>query len=568
MSLLEKTFKTFALLSLFLILTGGWIIRWPGGMLDLAKMEVPGIVLTLLAVLLYRFQPESFERIATIFDRTLARLSGKWFHFLVGVVVLLFVARTLRHYTLFTDLWDVLPVHQSLFYAFGPKILHCEVCRVGTVLGEHSMFTFLLLGPLTAFLHFDVWIFFIKSVVLLSGLIYLVKRGPLPNQQKVIFFGLLLVFCSGALKASFMWDFCEDDLGFLFLMLCAVNVYNNQIGWAIFNGLLASFSKENFPICVAALSVPMFFDRRQRIPSVLWGVAFLGLLIVNLVWIIPAINGVSESQHNILLRLPGLGSTFQEAVWNLVTTPTLWWTVFLSKIFTASAIHYVVLLLCPFAWIFTSRKALLWAFPALPSIFLNAISGTPNQRMMIFHYELIILPFLALGLFEALRVKWPTPKQGLLVLCVALIGFSYSPVFELTRYLPYADRIPSTLALGSQKYNEPVLGDSKSLSHLSHLQQVRWLKVPEPEVVPPSDISAFWQQFLALNPVLKIGDQGIDIQDAKVLVLNRLNNFEVQMESLLSPLSKTKKDLGLFTVLEFDQSVLETICSSSKVCRN
>jgi hypothetical protein len=191
----------------------------------------------------------------------------------------------------------------------------------------------------------------------------------------------------------------------------------------------------------------------------------------------------------------------------------------------------------------------------------------PNQKMMIFHYDLLILPFLGFGLFVALREKLPRPSQSFFLIAFALVGFGYSPIFELTRRLPYIDRIPSVLRLHRIETTEPVTADSKILAHLNHLPNTRWLKVPESDKKPAKNSATFWKNIVELNPKSRWIDQGRDIADSKILIVNRLNPSELKMEADLGPFAMDLKDLGKFAVLKFNKPILDIICERFSACR-
>lgn len=169
-----------------------------------------------------------------------------------------------------------------------------------------------------------------------------------------------------------------------------------------------------------------------------WVVAFILLLtgaamtFATFQWLIPWLAGPKEGAHPIVSRFSGLGSTPQEILLGLLTKPWIVLELFWERASRPAALKYLGLTLAP--WILSgvwfSPRAWWWGIPALPGLMMNLLSQAPAQISSQYHYDLIILPYLFVGIRESWVgiqaflgwERFQTRAAWMLLLCWSISG--------------------------------------------------------------------------------------------------------------------------------------------------
>ncbi len=556
--LVSQLSTTLYYLIILLVITGGFLVKGPSYKLELAQINILAIILFLFYLFLksqglsppfVALATNRFEGWQNASNEVLQKRSRQ---FLLIVFALLFVARVFRHLEFDTNMYDVTFLHQSLFYPFLDGLFHCDVCRVNTYLGEHLSFSLLLLTPLTYFLHSDILVFLFKPLFAASGLWLLLKYGPLNDQKKYWLFALGLFFCSSAFRSAELWDFREDDLGFFFICLMLASLASGR-AWLYLIALIATLlTKENYGFSTFFIGVPLIFDKdlpfslrvRRRLATATFAISISYFLFAT-TKIIPYVMRSVESSNNILIRFPGLGSTFKEALTNLVTTPSLWWDVALQYFFSSDSLRYVVLLFLPFIY-FASKKPL-WLIAAAPAIAMNMLTPYPIQRMQIGHYELSILPYLFFAMLMGIQSSKPQSRHILLALLIAFCGFGRSPVFEITRRVSALKNIPEVIRLKQLKPEPITAADSKLLAHISYLPHLRLLSIPDGLITENHEDS--FNKIYELNKMQSFAPgNSLTVLDAQQLAFNLSDPWQKFLYDELYPEDIRKQNEWLAVV--------------------
>ncbi len=569
-----------------IIITGGYDYVSPTVIIEFSQVSLFGLTLTLFCLYMhstgYFARSQTFRMVDGLVNRLSHASAQNTYLFIFSVMAWLFLTRLVRHYTLNTDLMDVSCVHQALFYAFSPTLLHCDACRNGTQMAEHIAWIFVLISPLFSFLKSDFAVFLFKFLTVTAGVIWFLKNGPLKKQKKFWLLAFLFLFASKSFRASQVWDFREDDLAFVFLLVSCAAIYSGRMILFWCSLMLTLICKENMAF-VTLFFAPILWmvdsknsfsplTRRQRLFHGVM-VALVSLIYAALVIKVftPYFLRGAEQLNNIVLRFPGMGSTLEEVLINFIKSPSKLAEFIFNNLLSFSTLKYVLLLVAPFCVL--GVRGLPWLIGVVPGLLMNCLQAAGNQRMMIFHYDLVILPFLFMALCVGLsRINLKKERLTLFfALGLALSAFDRPPSAEIrSRLLKDANRIVPTLQLSQLQLSAPVAANSRIWAHLNHLPDLRLVNFPEgPMPINPNEIRA---HLVLANPLRKISDQGRDPADAKFLILDLKNPWQAFLSEELKQegevvIQGIPESTPMFLVFELHESLFSFYCRKLNLCR-
>lgn len=611
MPAVQKILSFIFFLVIALLITGGIFYRSDKLNLELSQINVFCAIL-LFALVVKRESILDFDftkHFQKLFERG-SRFAEKQFAFELTSLLLFFLfflGHLVKHWTFGTHMGDITFVHQPLFYPFEEKLLHCNVCRNGTQLAEHLAWIFFVLAPITSLFKSDTVIFLIKNLAVVGGLWFFIKNGPLKNLKALQFWTLLLCAMSFPLKKSQIWDFREDDFAFLFLLVGLWGLYERKFVFYFAGFAAAILCKENiwFVTAGAGFSLVLFsrwyatdlLKLRTPHPSASQKqilIAGLSTVAASLIYGFLAIRVFTphwlqgaEQTSNILIRLPGLGNTLGEAFIHALTQPWLLLPFLKDGILQFSSFKYLAVLLAPFvvlAW-----REWRWMLPALAGIFMNLITPLINQRMLIFHYELIILPFLIFGLClavkklaqqqnEAMPMKssetlgsFEAAAPWLWAFVVAGCFAGRGPLFEITDRLIWNSKwIPITAEMRSLPGDEPIATDMKSLGQLSYRKQIRVLMIPPGN--PTGERLTDLKRYVAENVKKQNWEIAADPKDAKIWMILQDSWGQFMTQELKKLGGKVQaqwpKESPEVVVIEMVRSPFDLWCENELICRS
>jgi uncharacterized membrane protein len=162
--------------------------------------------------------------------------------------------------------------------------------------------------------------------------------------------------------------------------------------------VLAAACKETVPLAIALMGVYFALRKRSWRPLLVTAVAVL--YFAAAVWVV--IPHFNESQSAFIGRYGEYGDSAGQVVRTIVTDPVQT----LSDVVAKSNLSYLMRLAWPLA--FAPLLSPLTALMAAPELMLNALSATPFQRRIEFHYTALAIPFLfAAAVFGMMRAwRW------------------------------------------------------------------------------------------------------------------------------------------------------------------
>ncbi|MBL7717056.1 MAG: DUF2079 domain-containing protein [Bdellovibrionales bacterium] len=540
----------FALVS-FLLLTGGTILHFGRAKIEFSTLDLWALLFVASVWAVRRWNPRGFEKSwpALAWNWiTDAKNSQTWaWRVCVFFFAMIFLAHGVKHLGFETHLWDMVPVHQGLFNPWPTaktRVFACDACIGLSTLGEHLTFSFFLLAPFTWILKSDTFIFLVQVLILGFPLYYAIRTRLEPKLWLTV---LLIFLCQRTLRNAGIWDFREDDLAYfgLFFMILGFHRQN----WLVFFSslVLALLSKENIFAVTLVFSVSILLsresgvDRRRRV-QVAAAVALISLFYAWLSFkvLIPKFVGIAGAQHPISARLSTFGKTPGEILLRVFTEPGRLFGLIYQLIVTPDALKYLVFLLGPVAFFFRSREAFVWLIPATAGIAMNLISSASTQRMLQFHYDLIIVPFLVWAAMLGIRDLMKSPARGKPVLAVGLlIALCFSgrwPGFTITHSWPETGEARAAHAFSTLQGDEPTASNASIAAHLTHLPRLTTMNAPFGDPAKP-----FWTKLLNLNPKTDPRDRGRSLREASRVVLDTHEDWERDfLKELLSKNGKVE----------------------------
>ncbi len=504
--------------------------------------------------------------------------------FLIAVTLcfaIAFLSHLLRHWTFGTTFFDMSFLNPPLFFPFGDVLFHCSVCRNGTQFAEHIVWSLVPFALITQFIQSDVLIFLFKALCLFLPVYYFVRSGPLKERKDVWLWVFVLLMLSTPFKANFTWDFREDHLAFALILFTALAMYRQKIFVAFLLIMATAATKENLPFSTVLWCIPLIFAKEIQLSKkqrYLWSAliaitSLVYLVLVNKVFI-PHFMAGGESQNNILLRFPGVGNTMEEAIQNVIARPFHYLFLFLSRLSFAHTIKYLAFVLIPFV---LGYRAWIWFVPALPQLAANLLVDHEQQRMMVNHYEVIILAFLFIALCFGIS-KTEKLKQDRAILCSLLLALCVAgrgPVVEISKRLVYKwYLIPPAIEMMAweQKVIPPLTADAFTVTHFHRIKDIRILEIPQHVLMETEE--GRLAAFVEMNPKRMSYDQAKDGSDAQTFLVNLSLLGGKWFEDLLFQmggveLARTKDGRGRdFAVLiHMKKNPFVTLCEEKGICQ-
>jgi uncharacterized membrane protein len=179
--------------------------------------------------------------------------------------------------------------------------------------------------------------------------------------------------------------------------------------------LLMLACKEKFSLIVAWMGGWLLLHRQWRI-GLLLSLGGVGWFLFSTQLLIPRLTGLEEGENIFLGRFSAYGDSFGDIFLTFLTRPD----IVLGEVFAPINRDYLWRLLLPFAFLpLLSPRYLLLAAPALG---VNLLSNFAPQKQLIFHYDALVLAFLAGATLHALIwLLERVPRQRLALAACALL---------------------------------------------------------------------------------------------------------------------------------------------------
>lgn len=461
------------------IIFGGFYIPMGAKSLSLVKTDVPGILflLTLIPYLLKKETSKSILFLENLYQK-LTNLKNPvkvTLIFIIGLLILFTLIHSMKHLSFKTHGYDMAFVNQSIFYPFGKNLLNCDVCLNKTYFGEHISWIFFILSPLV-FFKSNYILFFVQSLTLLFPIYFFIRYVSDESNKKYALILLIIFLTSRTFKNNFYWDLREDNFTFLFLSLMLISYHLRNFKAYILSLFASLICKENVSLVTLFFSFYIFLDnsipKNEKLKFTLTTIILsITYLIITFGYFIPQFTIGKQSEQVILLRFGKYGKTPKDVLINMITTPSIWWELIKNNLFTIDRIKYVLVLGLPFFYFI--KKDLKILFPILVGLSMNLLPELNSQRMMIFHYDLIILPFLFYVTVNGFNQSNDKIKKTILLVSICLSG-SW-PLANFKEYFPDLNDIKNSYFLSKLDDSKIIASNFALLSHFTDRKTIRSL---------------------------------------------------------------------------------------------
>lgn len=367
--------------------------------------------------------------------------------------VLIAVTGVLKSLTFHTHLFDAGFLFQAITHGFGNPVLQCDICTNDSYLGEHQSLALLLLTPFAMLVSSPV--FFPVALAATGFAIHFIAQNHFKrtlSRGELIFLFLCLVSVRG-FREGFLFDFREDALGALFFVGGLALYLRKRFLFGAVLFVFAAFTKETavilMPFTFLALAVHQRGTGTSRERWIRHGGELLlsaALFVFTFYYMMPLWRSLDATPSNLAVRLAFLGSTPEEIFSSLVFHPFASGWKILTDVLRVENIRYFIFNIGPFLpfLIFAWNPLYL---PGLVLLAGNLMSTVGTQKLMQFHYELLALPFFAMGLGTSLLTL---KKRGVLtsdrLALSAMLFLAVSgtwPMSPLSEFLSDRSRIAS-----------------------------------------------------------------------------------------------------------------------------
>lgn len=338
---------------------------------------------------------------------------------MVGVsALILFGCSSLRHALFQSASWDLGIFDQAVYLISQGKPPISSFLGFH-ILGDHAAWVLYPLGLLYKIYPSVYWLFAVQAIALAScGLLasrIAYQAGLVKHQAVAIALSYLLYPLVFNIN---LYDFHPEVIAIPALFGAILAARSQQLGWFCISITVVLGCKAVLSLLVAAMGIWLLLFEKKRICGAIAISAGIFWFIVACNIIIPHFGGSAATVARHIPRYSYLGNSFTEIAQNLLFKPNL----ILRQIFSLNTLEYLALLLAPLIW-GLSPKHLTPLIGAIPTLVLNILANTDQQRNLVHQYSLPILPFLLVAAIDNLTSGGGWLRNPRLIIIWSLVSF-------------------------------------------------------------------------------------------------------------------------------------------------
>jgi uncharacterized membrane protein len=374
-----------------------------------------------------------------------------------------------RHLSFETNAYDLSIFENALWNWREGRGMRTDLKAGMHLLQDHQSWILWLIAPLYALLPQELTLFAVQNFAIASASIplYALVRRLAPERPKAAMFAVLLLWSSGALRASLRFDFHPEVLVLPFTLSALALWANGSRILSAISFVLALACKETAPILLGALTGALLLRPPQALS--LSRVALSGGLVLSITvflfdaLIVPKWFG-AEQMHGYVSLYSELGSSWGEVLLSPLKRPEAFAAAVLrgENFAFLSTLLMAVCFLPLLAWPYIVFSALVFA----PLVLAGGTRVNPA-----FHYNIEPLTFFfVIWSFGLARLpKNISPRIGIVALALAM---GPSDFFYARLYAPD----PALRAqLQGLSPDAPLAATSALLPHLSRREHIQML---------------------------------------------------------------------------------------------
>ncbi|BBD62459.1 hypothetical protein NIES2109_53030 [Nostoc sp. HK-01] len=434
---------------------------------------------------------------------------------MIGIsALILFICSSLRHELFQSNSFD-LGIFDQAAYLISQGKPPISTIMGYHILGDHAAWIWYPLALLYKIYPSVYWLFAVQAIALALGALptwMLARQAGLKDSQTIAMAAVYLLY--PLVFNVNLFDFHPEVIALPLILAAVLAARLKQIGWFCLEILLILGCKAVLSFTVAAMGFWLFVFEKRRLHGAI--AIFLGVawLLIATQLIIPNFSGAEAAAVG---RYSYLGNSVLEIAKNIIYQPGL----IAGKVFVLSNLEYLLLLLSPVIWGFSSvgLKPLVAAIPCLA---LNLIADYQPQKDLVHQYSLPALPFILLVLISSLAAGKGLIQHKRAIIIWSLIAFlslaKYTHFFG--KYFQYLDTWQATReAIALVKTQGSVITTEKITSHLTHRELIQTTSANEANI---DNLNTF--NYVLLN----LRHPGwVDFTDAAISIVNQLKNSTI-----------------------------------------
>ncbi|MGB7441298.1 MAG: DUF2079 domain-containing protein, partial [Coleofasciculaceae cyanobacterium] len=352
-------------------------------------------------------------------------------------------------------------------------------------LGDHAAWAIYPLALLYKIYPSVYWLFAVQAIALTLGalpIFYLARQVGLKESLALAVAASYLLY--PAIFNINLFDFHAEVMALPVLFGAILAAQRGYVGWFCLAIIFILGCKAVLSFTVAAMGLWLLLEKNRRLESTPRQQKTMACfaLFAGVAWFLIAtqviIPNFAGHEPIAVSRYSYLGDSVLEIGKNLFLKPGL---VF-GKVFSFSTLEYLILLALPVI-LGLSFQGLTPLIAALPALALNIISESANQRNLVLHYSLPVVPFLFLVVIYALASRSKGLPQAKWLVLWSLISF-----LALAKYgyfgSIYLDSLPTLSAMREAVAQVPrqgrVLTTHEIAPHLSHRPLIEFTNLEKP----------------------------------------------------------------------------------------
>ncbi len=459
----------------FLLLTGGIY-----GKFEFSQIDTFGsIALSLSAIRWYLhkdFLPPRIKQLLFYIKDHFKKLNPTSFVFiLTGIHVFLYTWILKWKFNSFDlNAYDLGYIDQSVWstaHLNGPHtFLHSSLSKGSNYLGEHFSPLLGIFAPFYSIWDNVLWLFFFHSLLLASGAIlifFLVQHHQRTPANWFTCVPSIFFLLYQPLRSANLFGPREDMFYIPILLGIILSLEKKKWVWFWILCFATLGIKENAPLVTLLISFWLFFRKNTVQAILLCMVSVFSFILINS-YIMPVYSG--NNAPVLMSRLGFLGHNTQDVFRNIFFHPLdSVYKTFIYKINLGSGSYLLKTYLpfLPFLFIRPLSNGFVW----IVALALSVMNLLIAPQTIGFHYELIFIPFLFVGLSYAFS-KNISLNKAILLFLLGFCVFGRSPILSLRLHYPNQEHRCLKKLLAGVHPQVSIQTTSSLFPHLDHRKDV------------------------------------------------------------------------------------------------
>lgn len=335
-----------------------------------------------------------------------------------------------RNYNLYSSRYDLGNMVQTVYNsAFGRIFTMTDPAGTGTIsrFAIHTDFFLALIAPIYRLFPFPETVLILQSAIISLGVLplFLLAKKVLKNNLSALAIAVSYLFYP-ALQRANIYDFHAVTVVPTFILAAFYSAYFKKYPWFYLFAFLATSTKEEISLLVAAIGIYIYFKNRDKTRGALIFISGITWFIFSVWYIIPHFRQ-GMSHFGV-----GFYSDYGESPGKILLGFMKQPLKVISTVFSKNRLLYLLQLFLPAG--FLPIVGLPFILMALPEWGINLLSNVTVMQSIYYQYTSGITPFIFIALIFGISFLNSRFKINKNILSIFLIIFTaagsyfYSPL--------------------------------------------------------------------------------------------------------------------------------------------